>query len=83
MILVAAGAWIIGVNFVVDWRARPDEAINSEFLYKTTNYWASEFAHSIAWNDPTIGCQWPIQGELNLSAKDHQANPLAKAGHFA
>jgi dTDP-4-dehydrorhamnose 3,5-epimerase len=55
----------------------------AEFLYKTTDYWAPEFERSIAWNDPAIGIQWPIQGEPTLSVKDQQAKPLAKAEHFA
>jgi dTDP-4-dehydrorhamnose 3,5-epimerase len=55
----------------------------AEFLYKTTDYWAPEFERSIAWNDPAIGIQWPIQGEPSLSAKDQQAKALAQAEHFA
>jgi dTDP-4-dehydrorhamnose 3,5-epimerase len=55
----------------------------AEFLYKTTDYWAPEFERSLAWNDPTIGIQWPIQGEPSLSAKDQQAKALAEAEHFA
>jgi len=55
----------------------------AEFLYKTTDYWAPEFERSIAWNDPVMGIQWPIQGEPALSAKDQQALPLAGAEHFA
>lgn len=54
----------------------------AEFLYKTTDYWAPEFELSIAWNDPAIGIQWPIQGEPSLSAKDQQAKALAEAEHF-
>jgi dTDP-4-dehydrorhamnose 3,5-epimerase len=55
----------------------------AEFLYKTTDYWAPEFERSIAWNDPAIGIQWPIQGVPALSAKDQQAKLLAEAEHFA
>ena len=55
----------------------------AEFLYKTTDYWAPEFERSIAWNDPAIGIQWPIQGEPSLSVKDQQAIALAEAEHFA
>ena len=55
----------------------------AEFLYKTTDYWAPEFERSLAWNDPAIGIQWPIQGEPSLSVKDQQALPLAEAEHFA
>ena len=55
----------------------------AEFLYKTTHYWAPEFERSIAWNDPALGIQWPIQGEPTLSAKDQQAFSLEKAELFA
>ena len=55
----------------------------AEVIYKTTDYWAPEFERSIAWNDPAIGIQWPIQGEPALSAKDQQAHLMAKAEHFA
>ncbi|HEY8094530.1 MAG TPA: dTDP-4-dehydrorhamnose 3,5-epimerase [Methylobacter sp.] len=55
----------------------------AEFLYKTTDYWAPEFERSIAWNDPAIGIQWPIQGEPALSAKDQQGKLLAEAELFA
>ena len=55
----------------------------AEFLYKTTDYWAPEFERSIAWNDPAIGIQWPVQGEPSLSVKDQQAKALAEAEHFA
>jgi dTDP-4-dehydrorhamnose 3,5-epimerase len=55
----------------------------AEFLYKTTDYWAPEFERSIAWNDPAIGIQWPIQDDPVLSAKDQQGKLLAEAEHFA
>ena len=55
----------------------------AEFLYKTTDYWAPVFERSLAWNDPAIGIQWPIQGEPSLSVKDQQAKALAEAEHFA
>ncbi len=54
----------------------------AEFLYKTTDYWAPEFERSIAWNDPAIGIEWPIQGEPTLSAKDQQAGLLINSEHF-
>jgi len=55
----------------------------AEFLYKTTEYWAPEFERCIAWNDPAISIQWPIQGEPALSVKDRQAKRLAEAELFA
>ena len=54
----------------------------AEFLYKTTDYWAPDFERSIAWNDPNINIQWPIQGKPILSAKDLQASSLVRAECF-
>jgi len=55
----------------------------AECLYKTTAYYAPEHERCIAWNDPTIGIQWPIDGEPVLSVKDQQGKSLAEAGYFA
>ncbi len=55
---------------------------SADFLYKTTDYYAPEFERSILWNDPTIGIQWPLDGEPQLSAKDKVALPLAQAEIF-
>ncbi|PUE54821.1 dTDP-4-dehydrorhamnose 3,5-epimerase [Limnohabitans sp. Rim8] len=55
----------------------------ADFLYKTTNYYAPQHERCIAWNDPAIRIQWPIQGEPSLSVKDKQAKALAEAEHFA
>jgi dTDP-4-dehydrorhamnose 3,5-epimerase len=55
----------------------------AEFLYKTTDYWAPEFERSIAWNDPALGIEWPVEGEPALSAKDQQGKLLADAECFA
>lgn len=52
----------------------------TEFLYKTTDYYAPSYDHSIQWNDPTINISWPDIGTNPLlSAKDSTANPLAEA----
>ena len=56
---------------------------NTEFLYKTTDYWAPEFERSILWNDPAIGIDWPLDGEPLLSGKDKAATLLAHADVFA
>ena len=55
----------------------------AEFLYKTTDYWAPEFERSIAWNDPAIAINWPIQGEPALSAKDQHGKLLEETELFA
>ena len=55
----------------------------AEFLYKTTDYYAPQFERSIAWNDPDLGIQWPVEGAPSLSAKDQQAKRLAEAEQFS
>lgn len=51
---------------------------NAEFLYKTTDYYAPTAERSIAWNDPTLNIEWPLdENEIILSVKD------MKAGSFA
>lgn len=37
----------------------------------------------LAYNDPDIGIQWPIQGKPSVSAKDQQAKALVEAEHLA
>lgn len=56
---------------------------SADFLYKTTDYYAPEFERCIAWNDPAIGIQWPLESELQLSAKDKLGQSLANAAVFA
>lgn len=43
---------------------------NTEFLYKTTDYWAPEHERCIAWNDPSLAIDWPAIGTPQLSGKD-------------
>ena len=51
-----------------------DEA---EFLYKTDNYYSPEHERSIRWDDPSIGIEWPVSVQPNLSQKDAIAPALA------
>lgn len=56
---------------------------SADFLYKTTDYYAPQHAHAIAWNDPQIAIDWPLAGAPVLSAKDQAAEPLSSALLFA
>ena len=56
---------------------------NAEFLYKTSDYYAPEFERCIAWNDPDIGIDWPLDTSPILSPKDLLGKSLAKADTFA
>lgn len=53
---------------------------SADFFYKTTDYYAPEHERCIAWNDPSIGVDWPI-GDMapRLSAKDQRGMTLAEA----
>jgi len=52
---------------------------SADFLYKTTDYYAPQFERSLAWNDPTVGVEWPLAGVAPLlSAKDIAGKPLAE-----
>lgn len=54
----------------------------AEFLYKTTDYYAPQHERCIAWNDPGLAIQWPIQGTVALSAKDAMGCAFAQAEYF-
>jgi dTDP-4-dehydrorhamnose 3,5-epimerase len=54
----------------------------AEFLYKTTDYYAPDYERCIAWNDPTIGIEWPINTTPQLSAKDQLGLSLTQAEIF-
>lgn len=54
----------------------------AEFLYKTTDYWASEHERCIVWNDPVLNIPWPLEAKPVLSAKDQQGQPFDKAEVF-
>ena len=52
---------------------------NAEFCYKCTDFYHPGDEGGIAWNDPTLGIQWPeIEGEYQLSEKDKNWKGLEK-----
>jgi len=43
----------------------------ADFLYKTTDYYAPPHERCIAWNDPQLAIDWPLDGmEPKVSEKD-------------
>jgi len=48
----------------------------SEFLYKTTEYYAPEHERCIRWDDPSLGIDWPLEVSPILSARDQLALAL-------
>lgn len=56
----------------------------TDFLYKCTALYEPASDHSLLWNDPAIGIEWPLEGlEPQLSGKDQQARTLAEIEAFA
>ena len=49
---------------------------SAEFQYSCTDYYDPTSELSIAWDDPAIGIQWPIENPL-LSEKDRRGKLLA------
>jgi dTDP-4-dehydrorhamnose 3,5-epimerase len=55
----------------------------ADFLYKTTDYRAPEHERCIAWNDPDIAIDWPLEGTTpQVSAKDALGLAFADAETF-
>lgn len=57
---------------------------DTDFLYKCTSAYLPQNEHSLAWNDPEVGIEWPLQGiEPTLSNKDAAGVPLSRVMAFA
>ena len=57
---------------------------NTDFLYKCTAPYAPAHEHSLAWDDPDVGIDWPLDGlEVQLSAKDRAGKALSQVEAFA
>lgn len=55
----------------------------AEFLYKTTDFYEPKSERCIAWNDPSIGIEWPHLGANPvLSPKDQLGQSLINAEVF-
>ena len=56
---------------------------DTEFLYKTTDFYAPEHERTIQWNDPDLAIDWPLDGiEPRLSNKDLNGMPFDNAECF-
>jgi dTDP-4-dehydrorhamnose 3,5-epimerase len=49
---------------------------DTEFLYKTTDFWDKDSERAIRWDDPAIGIDWPMR-DVVLAPKDAAAPLLA------
>ncbi|AMO37815.1 dTDP-4-dehydrorhamnose 3,5-epimerase [Thauera humireducens] len=56
---------------------------SADVLYKATDYYAPAHERCLAWNDPSVGIEWPLEGiQPLLSAKDQGGLPLADCDTF-
>ena len=55
----------------------------ADFLYKVTAPYDAASDRSLAWNDPELAIDWPLEGAPTLSAKDQAAPLLTAAEVFA
>jgi len=56
---------------------------NTDFLYKCTAPYAPQSEHTLAWDDPAVGVDWPETGiDPIISQKDTMGRSLADVPHF-
>ena len=57
---------------------------SAEFVYRCTDYYHPSAEHSVRWDDPDLGIEWPlVDGQApSLSAKDANAVRFADAVTF-
>jgi dTDP-4-dehydrorhamnose 3,5-epimerase len=53
----------------------------ADLVYKTTDYWFSEFDRTVRWDDPSLRIRWSLPGGKQpiLAAKDAAATDLQAA----
>ena len=54
----------------------------AEMVYKCSDYYAPDDEHSLLWNDPALGIEWPVQDAPQLAGKDAAAMLLKDAECF-
>jgi dTDP-4-dehydrorhamnose 3,5-epimerase len=55
---------------------------SAEVLYKITDYWYPEHERTLLWKDPTLGIDWPIDGEPRLAVKDVEGKLFSEVEVF-
>ena len=59
-------------------------ADGTDFLYKCTEFYAPASEHCLAWDDPDVGVDWPLDGITPLvSDKDRAGKAFADVPKFA
>ncbi len=58
---------------------------SADFLYKCTDVYSPSHERTLAWDDPTVGIEWPLPAGVNpkLSTKDLAGKSFAEIEKFA
>lgn len=58
---------------------------SADFLYKCTDIYSPAHERTLAWDDPTVGIEWPLSAGVapKLSAKDRTGQRFADVEKFA
>jgi dTDP-4-dehydrorhamnose 3,5-epimerase len=58
---------------------------SADFLYKCTDVYSPSHERTLAWDDPTVGIEWPLPAGVQpkLSAKDLMGKSFAEIEKFA
>lgn len=54
----------------------------TDFLYKTTEFYDPHSEHCLRWDDPDLAIAWPLTIPPNLSPKDRQGKSFREATAF-
>ena len=50
--------------------------------YKTTDFYAPEHERTVAWNDPSLGIDWQLEGDPIVSSKDQRGKKFSECETF-
>jgi dTDP-4-dehydrorhamnose 3,5-epimerase len=53
----------------------------ADVIFKCSDYYHPEYQRCIAWNDPQLGIEWPIETPI-LSGRQHAAISFSEAPYF-
>ncbi|MGH8224719.1 MAG: dTDP-4-dehydrorhamnose 3,5-epimerase [Gammaproteobacteria bacterium] len=59
-------------------------SVQADVSYKVTDFWAPAAEHTLTWDDPALGIEWPLVSDaIALSDKDRAGVKLAECETFA
>ncbi len=56
---------------------------STDFIYKTTDYYAPKHERTLAWDDPDLNIKWPLDDAPVLSTKDQSGKLLSECETYS